>query len=254
MLTFTSDGGADFSLRVVKDGLVPTLAEGNVDFSGDGISLEEFPDELQLPDEASQASGEDVAGVEVAAAASVDSIGTNDLQILLVSASEAEYGPGDWLEPKDGGNQRMMIVAAGQTSATVSASQAGVARRHPGPYLTKRVEITTEASLGFKHGAVELAEQLTRFPLVDGGTVRLPRLIGQSHAMDMISSELSSPLRSPMKHSRRTALDSHLIQLTVVCMQLDRDIPTRGARSLGGMSLELLETCRPHGTTLLELG
>ena len=230
VVTFTSGGGADFSLRVVKDGLVPTLAEGFVDFSGDGVSLEEFPDELQLPDEAPQASGEDVAGVEVAAAASVDSIGTNDLQILLVSASEAEYGPGDWLEPKDGGNQRMMIVAAGETSATASASQAGVARRHPGPYLTKRVQLTTGASLGFKHGAVELAEQLTRFPLVDGGTVRLPRLIGQSHAMDMISPEFSSPLHSPVKYSRRTALDSHLIQLTVVCMQLDRDIPTRGAR------------------------
>ena len=230
VLTYTSDGGADFSLRVVKDGLVPTLAEGFVDFSGDGISLEEFPDELQLPDEAPQASGEDVAGIEVAAATSVDSIDTNDLQILLVSASEAEYGPGDWLEPKDGGNQRMMIVAAGQTSATVSASQAGVARRHPGPYLTKQAEITTEASLGFKHGAVELAEQPTRFPLVDGGTVRLRRLNGQRDAMDMISPELSSPLRSPVKYSWRTALDSHLIQLTVVCMQLDRDIPTRGAR------------------------
>ena len=48
--------------------------------------------------------------------------------------------------------------------------------------------------------------------------------------MDMISPEFSSPLHSPVKYSWRTALDSHLIQLTVVCMQFDRDIPTRGAR------------------------
>ena len=190
VLTFTSDGGADFALRVVKDGLVPTLAEGFIDFSGDGISLEEFPDELQLPDEAPQASGEDIAGVEVAAAASVDSIGTNDLQILLVSASGAEYEPGDWLEPKDGGNQRMMIVAAGQTSIG-SASRTAVAPGRLESYLTKRVDTPTGSWSGLK---------------------------------------LHSSLRTPVRYSPRAAADSHLIQLTVVCMQLYRDIPTRGAR------------------------
>ena len=191
VLTFTSDGGAEFSLRAVKEGQFPTMLEGFVDFVGDGIVLDEFPDELQLPDEAPQASGEDFAGVEVAAAASVDEIASHDLQTLLVSASGAEFEPGDWLEPKDGGNQRMMIVAAGETSVSSSASRTDLAWVHPGAAVTKRVDIATDSWREFK---------------------------------------LPPSLRPPVIHAPRAASDSHLVQLWVVCMQLRREIPTRGAR------------------------
>ena len=191
VLTFTSDGGAEFSLRVAKEGQVPTMLEGFVDFTGDGIVLDEFPDELQLPDEAPQASGEDFAGVEVAAAASINEISSRDLQTLLVSASGAEFEPGDWLEPKDGGNQRMMIVAAGETSVSPSASPTDLDWVHAGAAVTKQADITTGSWSEFK---------------------------------------LPTSLRPPVKYSSSAASDSHLVQLSVVCMQLRQDIPTRGAR------------------------
>ena len=91
VLTFTSDGAARFTLTVNKEGFLPTVVEGVVDFHGDGISVDEFPEELLLPDDPPQASGEDVAGVEVAAAVSATSIGSNDLQVLLVSDTGTEY-------------------------------------------------------------------------------------------------------------------------------------------------------------------
>ena len=119
-LTFTSDGAARFTLTVTKEGHLPTMVEGVVDFHGDGISVDEFPEELLLPDDPPQASGEDVSGVEVAAAITTTRIGGDDLQTMLVSASGADHQPGDWLEPKDGSNQRMIIVSAGQGTAVAA--------------------------------------------------------------------------------------------------------------------------------------
>ena len=119
-LTFTSDGAAKYTLTITKDGHLPTVLKAVVDFHGDGINLDEFPDELLLPDDPPQASGEDVSGVEVAAALTVTRIDGDDVQTLLVSDSGATYRPGDWLEPKDGSNQRMMIVGASQVSAVAS--------------------------------------------------------------------------------------------------------------------------------------
>ena len=121
MVTITSDGGAEFSLTVTKEGELPLTGEGFVDFTGDGIDLDEFPEELLLPDEPPQASGEDVSGVEVAAAITASRIGPDDQQVLLVSAAGGNYQPGDWLEPKDGGNQRMMIVSAGPPTSVAAS-------------------------------------------------------------------------------------------------------------------------------------
>ena len=121
VVTITSNGGAEFSLTVTKEGELPLTGESFVDFTGGGIDLDEFPEELLLPDEPPQASGEDVSGVEVATAITASRIGPDDQQVLLVSAAGGNYQPGDWLEPKDGGNQRMMIVSAGPpTSVAVS--------------------------------------------------------------------------------------------------------------------------------------
>ena len=203
-LTFTSEGAANYVLTITKDGERPIVAEGFVDFAGDGINLDEFPEELQLPDEAPQATGEDVAGVEVAVAASVDRIGTDDLQTMLVSASGAEFDPGDWLEPKDGGNQRMMIVATSQAS-----SSASTLRREDvlhGPDAAKRTGLS--------------AYVWSRF-------------------------ELPSTIK-PISALGSQATDSHVVRLTVVCMQNDRDIPTRGARffSKAKVAADAVQMCQ----------
>ena len=119
-LRFTSEGTAEYTLTITNDGHLPTVAEGVVDFHGDGINFNEFPDELLLPDDPPQASGEDRSGIEIAAAVSSSRIGPYDLQPFLLNnpgAQPISYSPGDWLEPKDGSNQRMMIVAADPVSA-----------------------------------------------------------------------------------------------------------------------------------------
>ena len=115
VVTITSDGGAEFSLTVSKEGNPTITEEGFVDFTedGDDSDPDEFPEELKLPDEQPQASGQDLPDLEVAAAITALDIGNDDLQPLLVSAEGGGFQPGDWLEPKDGGNQRMMVVSAG---------------------------------------------------------------------------------------------------------------------------------------------
>ena len=192
-LTFSSDGAAKYTLTITKEGLLPTVIEGFVDFTGDGIDLDEFPEELLLPDESPQASGEDVSGVEVAAAISTRRIGANDVQTFLVSNSGAAYRPGDWLEPKDGSNQRMMIVGASQVSAVASAALSPAASPQFDPRILK-----TQTAVS-SNGSPLFASAMTPF----GG-----------------------------RASRAAALTSSstITQVSVVCMQIDHDIPTRGAR------------------------
>ncbi len=126
-LTFTSDGTAQYTLTVTRDGHLPEVKQGFVDFNGNSINLNELPEEIHLPLAPPQATGQDRSGVEVAAAISAPEIGGNDLQIFLISdegEQPASYQPGDWLEPKDGSNQRMLIVGVSQgTSAAPTASR-----------------------------------------------------------------------------------------------------------------------------------
>ena len=193
VVTITSDGGAEFSLTVTKEGELPLTGEGFVDFTGAGINVDEFPEELLLPDDPPQASGEDVSGVEVAAAITTTRIGGDDVQTFLVSDSGATYRPGDWLEPKDGSNQRMMIVGASQVSAVASAA------------------LSPDASPQFD-----------------------PQILKTQTAVSSPGSPLFAAAMAPfgVKASPAAALTSSstITQLSVVCMQIGQDIPTRGAR------------------------
>ena len=57
---------------------------------------------------------------DLAAAVTAEGIGPNDLQTFVLRGADlqqAAYQPGDWLEPKDGSAQRMMIVGMNQISA-----------------------------------------------------------------------------------------------------------------------------------------
>ena len=126
-LTFTSDAAGNAVLTIARDGHLPSVEERFVDFVGDGIELETFPEELQLPDDPPQAAGEDVSGVEVAAAVTSSSIDNDDVQTFLVSNTGATFSPGDWLEPKDGSDQRMMIVGTGVTAGGAAFGDSGIA-------------------------------------------------------------------------------------------------------------------------------
>ena len=244
VLTFTSDGAARFTLTGTKEGHLPTVVEGVVDFHGDGISVDEFPEELLLPDDPPQASGEDVSGVEVAAAITTTRIGANDLQTILVSASGADHQPGDWLEPKDGSNQRMMIVGAGQGASALAfeAPAPPLGRNDP---QSPRVKIS-------------MADQPGNGLQRRDGTNQWTTLIGVGEYLsvaDMIAStdvssrpdgnlqktrtafppgQSSALAAAVVLHSstdrRVAASSSAFTQLTVVCMQVRQGIPTRGAR------------------------
>ena len=192
-LTFTSDGAAKYTLTITKDGHLPTVLDGVVDFHGDGINVDEFPEELLLPDDPPQASGEDVSGVEVAAAITTTRIDGDDVQTFLASDSGATYRPGDWLEPKDGSNQRMMIVGASQVSAVASAALSPDASPQFGPQILKTQ--TAVSSPGSPQFATAMA----------------PFGVKASPASALTSS-------------------STITQVSVVCMQIGQDIPTRGAR------------------------
>ena len=126
-LTFESDDTVTFTATRLKGGEPAiTLSSGTIDLRGGSINLDEFPAEAVLPDTPPQASGEDRSGVGVAAAVSVRRIGGDDVQTLLVNNTGLQpvaYSPGDWLEPKDGSQQRMMIV--GVTQATAAAASDG---------------------------------------------------------------------------------------------------------------------------------
>ena len=58
-LTYTSDGAARYTLTITKEGHLPVVKQGFIDFNGDSINLEEFPDELLPPTSPPQASAQD---------------------------------------------------------------------------------------------------------------------------------------------------------------------------------------------------
>ena len=210
-LVFTSDDAVSFVLTVSKEGNLPIVLKGVVDLNGDEVNLAEFPEELLLPDDPPQASGEDVSGVEVAAAVSTERIGSDDVQVFLVSASGADYRPGDWLEPKDGSNQRMMIVGADQAAGAASPSSRHIAfarSDQPGvPGESSKSSLSTLALSGTSTGSKtsELSSEASVESYASGGL------------------SLAEPVRV-------SSSGSGIVPLSVVCMQVEQDIPTRGAR------------------------
>ena len=145
---------------------------------------------MVLIDDPPQASSENVSGVEVAAAVSTPSIGADDVQSFLVSNAGAEYQPGDWLEPKDGSNQRMMVVGTG-AGKPVASSDPASSRLHQ-RILKMQSAISPHSSPTFSSALVPRAKRVSQ--------------------------------------SAYWTSSSTFTQLSVVCMQGDHDIPTRGAR------------------------
>ena len=169
-LSFLSSDAAEYTLTLYREGQPPLTLNGFIDFRA-GDNLNSFPPELLPPGSPPQASGNDLFGVDAATGATSLSIGGDSLQTILVQdggIQDIAYQPGDWLEPKDGGNQRMMIVGPGQTSAPVAAG------------------------LDFR--------------------ARTPAQVS-SAALPVVS-----------------AGQAGLIALSVVCMQIEKGIPTRGSR------------------------
>ena len=211
-LTFTSDGAARYTLTVTRDGHLPEVKQGFVDFNGNSIDLSEFPEEIRLPLAPPQATGQDRSGVEVAAAISAAEIGGDDVQTFLISdqgVQSTAYQPGDWLEPKDGSNQRMLIVGASQ-----GTSAASTASRQPVQAMTLRydpafpsLEVAEPAVF---HGMPTF--QLMRFAPLTTSVFNIPIGVSASFAV---------------------ASEPAITQLSVVCMQQDSEtyrIPTRGDR------------------------
>ena len=187
-LTFISDQAAKFNLTVKAEGSVSGPIDSIADFLDDD---DEFPEELLLPDDPPQASGEDVSGAEVAAAFTASSIGTDDLQTFLVSNAGTAYQPGDWLEPKDGSNQRMMVVGTGPPAKPVAPSD-------PASSLPHQRILKVQSAVS-------------------------------PHALPVFASALARRAKRASQSVYLTS-SSTITQLSVVCMQLDHDIPTRGAR------------------------
>ena len=211
-LTFTADGVAEYNRTTTKEGQVPVLQRGLVDFKGDSIEINEFPEEIRLPLAPPQSAGQDRSSVEVAAAISASEIGGDDVQTFLISdqgVQSTAYQPGDWLEPKDGSNQRMLIVGVSQ-----GTSAASTASRQPLQAWTSRYAPAFQS--------LEVAE-----PAVFHGmpTFRLARFA------PLTTSVFYSPLVVTASYAQ--ASEPTIIQLQVVCMQQDSEtyrIPTRGDR------------------------
>ena len=122
-LSFLSPDAAEYTVTIYREGQPPLTLNGFIDFKA-GDNLSSFPPELLPPGSPPQASGNDLFGVDAATGSTSLSIGGDSLQTILVQdggIQDIAYQPGDWLEPKDGGNQRMMIVGSGQTGAPVAA-------------------------------------------------------------------------------------------------------------------------------------
>ena len=208
-LSFTAAGAAKYTLTFRREGHLPIIRHGFVDSHGDSINLDGLPDELLLPDDPPQASGEDRSGVEIAAALTTSEIGGGNLQILLVEDPDffpASYSPGDWLEPKDGSNQRMMIAGLNRTVAAASSSRTtrevtGI----PGDFSLPASSAPAVAVAYYREGR------------------NIPTLLS-SVMTNGVGGHRSGTVY------RFSQSEPAITQLLVVCMQKDHDIPTRGAR------------------------
>ena len=187
-ISFLTEDSGTIEVTIKQEGeSLITLDNFFLDLKAGSSSTDSFPNELTLPDEAPQASGQDITEVQIAPVTSAAGIGQNDIQTFLVNnvgSQPASYSPGDWLEPKDGGNQRMMVVASSQAATAGPASQARPSK-----------------------------------PLAPAIPTALGRL-----------AELRSYQPAGSLPPRQQSMNPALTQISVVCMQLERDVPLRGAR------------------------
>ena len=125
-LEFISSDAAKYTITLHRKGREPVTLDGFIDFkSGDYLS--DFPPELVPPRHPPQAAGRDLSGIDAASASTSLSIAPDSLQTILLRGDgiqDIAYTPGDWLEPKDGGNQRMMIVGAGPVAGLATDARA----------------------------------------------------------------------------------------------------------------------------------
>ena len=143
----------------------------------------------------------------MAAAITASRIGPDDQQVLLVSAAGGNYQPGDWLEPKDGGNQRMMIVSAGPPTSVAASVLA------PRSYSSNGMALAAAPPQFYARGGSVVADFKTQADLA-------PYMISGFNAAGTV--QLDTVVSA--------AGDGGFVQLNVVCMQFEHDIPTRGAR------------------------
>ena len=186
-ISFLTEDSGNIEVTIKQEGESPITLDSFLDLKAGSSSTDTFPDELTLPDEAPQASGQDITGVQIAPVTTPAGIGQNDIQTFLVNnvgSQPASYSPGDWLEPKDGGNQRMMVVASSQAATAGLASQA----------LHSKLRESA-----------------------------MPAAWGSFATRRSYQSPASLP-------PRQQSMNSALTQISVVCMQLERDVPPRGAR------------------------
>ncbi|MCY3963445.1 MAG: fibronectin type III domain-containing protein [Acidobacteria bacterium] len=125
-LEFISSDAAKYTITVHRKGHEPLTLDGFIDFKN-GDYLSDFPPELVPPRHPPQAAGRDLLGIDAASGSTSLSIGADSLQTILLRGEgiqDIAYSPGDWLEPKDGGNQRMMIVGAGPVAALATGTGA----------------------------------------------------------------------------------------------------------------------------------
>lgn len=123
-LKFEGSDIATFTVTTYRNGHRLGSNSGTLDFRKDSPGSR-LPRELLPPRSPPQAAGKDRSGVTVAAPHTTQAITGDSLQSLLVRNSgiqPATYRPGDWLEPKDGTNQRMMVVGADHGTAAVALS------------------------------------------------------------------------------------------------------------------------------------
>ena len=201
-ISFLTEDSGNIEVTLQREGESPTTLHRFLDLKAGSSSTDSFPNELTLPDEAPQASGQDITEVQIAPVTTPAGIGQNDIQTCLVNnvgSQPASYSAGDWLEPKDGGNQRMMVVASSQAATAGPASQA----------LPSKVQ----------------------------GSI-MPARLGRRAELRSDQSPASLP-----PPPRQQSMNPALTQISVVCMQFDRDIPRRGAGTSPSRR-QPRETCR----------
>ena len=135
-LKFETSTVATFTATICITGQACQVDYGTLDFE-DGSNEDHLPHELIPPQSPPQERGSDHSGVAIATPVTTPTIAGDTQQSVLVRDSgvlPVNYRSGDWLEPKDGSNQRMMI--AGTDHGTASVASVGQATSFSLPFTS----------------------------------------------------------------------------------------------------------------------